>query len=83
VIGSILTLASFMKVQRYGFHSERIIESITNKIGFRMNAAMITLALLCILTSLLVIPGIMEVTLEPVANVLLNKANYIQLVLGR
>jgi len=83
VIGSILTLASFMKVQRYGIRSERILEKIKNKIGWQMNLAMIIIAVLCILTSALIIPGIREITLDPVANVLLNKSQYIQLVLGR
>lgn len=82
IIGSLLTLASFMKVQRYGFKGETVIESVENKIGWRMNAAMITLALLCLLTSLLVVPGIQEVTLDPVVKVIADKTEYIQLVLG-
>lgn len=83
VIGSILTLASFMKVQRYGIRSERTLDVIKNKIGWQMNLAMIIIAVLCVATSVLIIPGIREYTLDPVANVLLNKSEYIQLVLGR
>lgn len=82
IIGSLLTLASFMKVQRYGFKGETVIESVENKVGWRMNAAMITLALLCLLTSLMVVPGIQEVTLDPVVKVIADKTEYIQLVLG-
>ncbi|MBS4034656.1 MAG: hypothetical protein KGZ85_09340 [Ignavibacterium sp.] len=82
IIGSLLTLASFMKVQRYGFKGETIVESSENKIGWRMNSAMITLAVLCILTSLMVVPGIQEVTLDPVVKVISDKTEYIQLVLG-
>ncbi len=83
VIGSILTLASFMKVQRYGFRGENPIEPTDIKIGWRMKLAMITLAFLCIATSALIIPGIREVTLDPVVNVILNKIQYINLVIGR
>jgi multicomponent Na+:H+ antiporter subunit D len=83
VVGSLLTLASFMKVQRYGFRGENIIQTITAKIGWRMNTAMIILALLCIISSIMIIPGIREVTLDPVVKVISDKTNYIHLVTGR
>jgi multicomponent Na+:H+ antiporter subunit D len=82
IVGSLLTLASFMKVQRYGFKGENVVEAVTNKVGWRMNSAMITLAVLCIVTSLLIVPGIKEVTLDPVVKVITDKTGYIQLVLG-
>ena len=82
VIGSLLTLASFMKVQRYGFKGETVVDSVTNKIGWRMNTAMITLAVLCVITSLLIVPGIKEVTLDPVVKVITDRTQYIHLVLG-
>jgi multicomponent Na+:H+ antiporter subunit D len=82
IIGSLLTLASFMKVQRYGFRGENLIKAITTKIGWRMNSAMIILAVLCIVTSLLILPGIREYTLDPVVKVIFDKTLYIQLVQG-
>jgi multicomponent Na+:H+ antiporter subunit D len=82
IIGSLLTLASFMKVQRYGFKGETNVDSLENKVGWRMNIAMIILAVLCIATSLMVVPGIQEVTLDPVVKVIADKTEYIQLVLG-
>jgi len=82
IVGSLLTLASFMKVQRYGFKGENVVEAVTNKVGWRMNSAMITLAVLCIVTSLMIVPGIKEVTLDPVVKVITDKTGYIQLVLG-
>lgn len=82
VIGSLLTLASFMKVQRYGFKGETVVESAENKVGWRMNFSMITLAVLCIVTSLMIVPGIKEITLDPVVKVIADKTEYIQLVLG-
>ncbi|MBN2571980.1 MAG: hypothetical protein JXA68_07620 [Ignavibacteriales bacterium] len=82
IIGSLLTLASFMKVQRYGFRGEKIVEKIEDKIGLNMKIAMITLAVLCVVTSALIIPGIREVILDPVVNVLLDSSKYIQMLVG-
>jgi len=83
VIGSLLTLVYFMKVQRYGFRGEKLVEKPNVKVGLGMNASMIILAILCVITSLLVIPGIREVTLDPVVSVITNKTDYIYHVLGR
>ena len=83
VIGSILTLASFMKVQRYGFRSERIIEKVKTKVGLSMNFAMIALAILCIAASLMIVPGIKEITLDPVMSVILNNTDQLHMVMGR
>ena len=83
VIGSLLTLAYFMKVQRYGFRGDNIIEEPEVKISLGMKSAMIILAVLCIVGSVLIIPGIREVTLDPVVSVILNKTGYIYEVLGR
>ncbi len=83
VLGSVLTLASFMKVQRYGFRGENVVEHSDVKIGWRMKSAMIILAVLCLATSLFIIPGIKEVTLDPVVDAIMNKTNYINLVAGR
>jgi len=82
VIGSILTLASFMKVQRYGFRGEKNVE-IKGEIDWRMNLAMITLAVLCLASSLMIVPGIKEVTLDPVVSVIVGKVSSIQSILGR
>jgi multicomponent Na+:H+ antiporter subunit D len=83
VVGSVLTLASFMKVQRYGFRGEQKVEVTDKKIEWTMNLAMVTLAVLCAATSLMIVPGIREVTLDPVVNVIQNKTQYIQLVIGK
>ncbi len=82
VVGSVLTLASFMKVQRYGFRGSDIIENVENKMSLSMNTAMICLAILCLITSVLVIPGIKEVTLDPIVNVIFSKGAYIKQVTG-
>ncbi len=82
VVGSLLTLASFMKVQRYGFRGEKPVEALQNRIGWGMNAAMVVLAVLCVLTGLMIIPGIREWALDPVVQTVMNKTAYIRLVLG-
>jgi multicomponent Na+:H+ antiporter subunit D len=83
VIGSLLTLASFTKVQKYGFRGKKLVEKPDVKVGLGMKASMIILAVLCVVTSLLVIPGIREVTLDPVVSVIIGKTDYIFNVLGR
>jgi multicomponent Na+:H+ antiporter subunit D len=83
IIGSLLTLVYFMKVQRYGFHGEKIVEMENVKIGWGMRTAMIILAVLCLATSVLVIPGIRETTLDPVVNAIMDKTGYIARVMGR
>jgi len=44
---------------------------------------MIILAVLCLVTSLLVVPGIREVTLDPVVKVIMEKTAYATSVLGK
>lgn len=83
VIGSILTLASFMKVQRYGFRGEHTFDKAEIKIGWRMRFAMAILAFLCFASSLMVIPGIKDVTLDPVVKAIMDKTGYVQLVKGK
>ncbi len=83
VVGSLLTLASFMKVQRYGFRGETAVNQASVKVGHLMNSAMITLGVLCLLTSFMVIPGLQELTLDPVISVIADKTEYIQAVMGR
>lgn len=82
ILGSILTLAAVMKIQRYGLRQDVDIEP-KEKIGLGMNIAMVSLAVLCVIGGILVAPGIREVALDPVVNVILEKAEYIQLVIGR
>lgn len=83
IIGSILTLASFMKVQRYGFRGNNIISSIINPVEWRMNLAMIILAVLCLVSSLMIVPGIKELTLDPVVKAIVDSTPSIQLITGR
>ena len=83
ILGSLLTLASFMKVQRYGFYGEVEHKKIPFKPGKLIRFAMVTLAVFCLLSSFLVLPGLRELTLDPVVKTIMDKTEYIQLVIGR
>jgi multicomponent Na+:H+ antiporter subunit D len=78
IIISIITLAYFLKLQRYTFYGKANINlNNIKEVPFTMCFSMIVLAILCIGLSLLIIPGIREAVMEPVINTLTNKANYL------
>ena len=83
VVGSLLTLASFLKVQKFGLRSGRPVERLAGEVDAGMKAAMIILAVLCLATSLLIVPGIREATIDPVVKVIMDKAGYAQAVLEK
>ena len=83
VVGSLLTLASFMKVQRYGLRSERPAGALQAKVSWGMNAAMVVLAVLCVATSLMIVPGIRETILDPAVRVVMEKARVWTAVFGK
>lgn len=84
VLASIITLASFMKFQRYAFHNQDQEEKRdkVKEVPFPMVFSMITMALMCILLSLLAIPSLREEILTPAINVLLNPGSYSSAILG-
>ncbi|MFC1501315.1 complex I subunit 5 family protein [Elusimicrobiota bacterium] len=77
VLGSILTLASFLKVQRYIFYGY-IKDNLKNisEVPFFMKIAMITLALLCMFMGLLLLPKIYDNFLGLAVNALLRGKDY-------
>jgi len=82
-VGSVLTLASFMKVQKYAFLGE-VKEPLENvkEVPFLMRLAQILLAILCLLLSLLLLPQFRGAILEPAAKALTNGLKYSGIVLG-
>lgn len=76
IIVSIITLAIFLKVQRYAFYGKAKDNGERKKnikeVPFPMSFSMIVLAVLCILLSLLIIPGIRDVLLTPAVEALTN-----------
>jgi len=83
VVGSLISMAAYLKVQRYGLRSERPVAGPVGKVDGAMKTAMVVLAVLCLLTSLLIVPGIKEATLDPVVKVIMDKTDYARTVLGK
>lgn len=83
VVGSLLTLAAFMKVQRFGLRGGRPVEKLVGVVDGGMKTAMVILAALCLVTSLLIIPGIRKMTIDPVVKVIMDKTDQAQVVLGK
>ncbi|MBE0675381.1 MAG: NADH/ubiquinone/plastoquinone (complex I) [Bacteroidales bacterium] len=74
VIVSIITLASFMKVQRYAFLDKLKTPKMAKvkEVPFLMSLPMIILAILCLAMSLMIIPGIRDTFLMNAVNNLLS-----------
>ncbi len=84
VIVSIVTLASFMKFQRYAFQNNTV--SKANKeikeVPFPMIFSMTVLAFLCLALSLLAFPGVREAILSPAVNILMQSEIYSLQIIG-
>lgn len=81
VLASILTLASFMKVQRYGFFGE-----LKERLGaikecpFFMKLSMILLAVICLAGGLLLLPGLYGSFLGAASQAILAGRDYANIV---
>jgi multicomponent Na+:H+ antiporter subunit D len=78
VIVSIVTLASFLKFQRYAFYNKPGDGKNRNirEVPFPMVFSMIVLSLICVLLSLLVIPGFRDAILTPAIDILSDPVKY-------
>ncbi len=77
VLASVLTLASFTKVMKYGFFGKlREKWRKIKEVPVFMVLAMIALAGICIIGGVLLLPGIKEVFLKPAADVLTKGVKY-------
>lgn len=79
IIGSILTLASFMKVQKYAFFGaikDKMVEKV-KEVPLVMRFSMVALALVCILGGLLLIMPSAEVFLTGARDALLLGKEYV------
>jgi len=83
VIASILTLASFMKVMKYGFYGEqgKNLDGV-KEVPFFMKFSMAALAVICLAGGLLVISGIDEAFLKMAQEAVLNGTRYAAAVLN-
>jgi len=84
VIASILTLASFMKVQKYVFF-EKLKEKWNDirEVPLLMCVAMVILSVLCVFMGLLLIPAAWNSFLNPAVQVVLEGTGYALRVLGQ
>src|ERR1035437_7852725 len=78
VLVSIITLASFLKFQRYAFFNKSANPKNQNirEVPFPMLFSMVILSIICILLSLLVIPEIRHTILSPAIDVLTDHLKY-------
>ncbi|HUW92069.1 MAG TPA: monovalent cation/H+ antiporter subunit D family protein [Bacteroidales bacterium] len=83
-IVSIITLASFLKFQRYAFYNKDPDKKWINvrEVPFPMVFSMIVLAIICLLLSLLVFPGIRETILSPATEILMDPSKYSSQIIG-
>lgn len=85
VFVSIITLASFLKVQRFTFFNKKAeewVEKGVREVPFPMCFSMIFLAVLCVVLSLLIVPSVRELILTPAVDVLIKAGSYSAAVLG-
>lgn len=81
VLVSILTLAYFLKVQKYAFFGE-LKEKLRGikEVPFAMQVSMVVLAVICCVSGLLLLPQISNFFLGSAADVVLNGKEYAQIV---
>lgn len=78
VLVSIITLASFLKFQRYAFYNNADNNKKRNikEVPFPMIFSMVVLSLLCVFLSLLAIPEIRDTFLTPAIDILTDPLKY-------
>lgn len=82
VLASLLTLSSFMKVQRYAFFGEKRANSQSIKeVPLSMRIPMIVLSLICIVGGVLLIPALRNNFLGAATDVLLRGTDYARVVM--
>ena len=84
VIVSIITLASFLKFQRYAFFNKTIGQNIRKikEVPFPMLFSMIILSIICLLLSILALPGVRETILIPATDILMDPSKYPSQITG-
>lgn len=84
VLVSIVTLAYFLKFQRFAFFNKTPDSALSHikEVPFPMSFSMVFLALLCLILSLLVFPSVSEAILKPAVDVLMQSDLYSTTLLG-
>ncbi len=85
VIVSIITLASFLKFQRYAFFNKSDVNKNQQikEVPFPMVFSMVVLSIICVVLSLLVIPDIRDAILTPAINILTDPLKYSSIIIGQ
>jgi multicomponent Na+:H+ antiporter subunit D len=85
VMVSIITLASFLKFQRYAFYNKSDISENKQikEVPFPMAFSMIILSIICVLLSLLAIPDVRHAILTPAVNILTDHLKYTSTIIGQ
>jgi multicomponent Na+:H+ antiporter subunit D len=85
VIVSIITLAIFLKFQRYAFYNKS--DNRENKqfkeVPFPMAFSMVVLSIICVLLSLLAIPDFRHAILSPAVDILTDHLKYTSIIIGQ
>jgi multicomponent Na+:H+ antiporter subunit D len=84
VLVSIITLASFLKFQRYAFYNKPIDDSrpAPKEVPYPMIFSMITLSIICLLLSFLALPVIRDAVLGPAIDILMDPNKYTSHIIG-
>ncbi len=84
VVVSIVTLASFLKLQKYAFYGKESGKKLrqVREVSATMIFSMITLGIFCFLLSLLVLPSMREAILQPAIDILMNADIYTSKIIG-
>ena len=84
VLVSIITLAYFLKFQRFAFFNKAATKAVqkVKEVPFAMSFSMIFLAVLCLALSLLAIPSVSETVLRPAIDVLMRPELYSTTLIG-
>ncbi|MFH1678970.1 MAG: monovalent cation/H+ antiporter subunit D family protein [Candidatus Omnitrophota bacterium] len=83
VLASILTLASFMKVQKYAFFG-KLKDNLKKikEVPLLMRLSMVALSVICLAGGIVLIPQLQELFLKPAVDVLLSGKQYADIILG-
>ena len=83
VLGSILTLASFMKVQKYAFFGtlKETLKKV-KEVPLSMGLPMVILSIICLLGGIILTPQLNQWFLKPAIDVLLAGQEYANIILG-
>ncbi|MFC1887872.1 complex I subunit 5 family protein [Candidatus Cloacimonadota bacterium] len=85
VVVSVITIAYFMKLQKYTFYNKKAVSSTygsVKEVPFSMAFSMVIMAVLCFIMGVVLIPGIREVILDPAVEVLIDSSAYAKNILG-